>query len=128
MKQLWAILLATVLAATPTLGNLPPPSYPVAQFNIFFPRDSAQLTDSAYSTLLDVLGAATRTYHGPIRVVGHIDQGERDAWAITRASFVREKLIRGGLEADRISEESAGASQPLGTAPENQRVTIHIQR
>jgi outer membrane protein OmpA-like peptidoglycan-associated protein len=132
-KQLSAIFVAILLAASPSLAWIPPPDE--TSFMVFFEPAQAELPPPAIETLAQVLKAISQRYDGPVRLSGHTDLNEGQfSLSTERAMAVKEKLQQLGVRPERISIESWGSERPLAInkpgipEAENRRVVIYIER
>jgi outer membrane protein OmpA-like peptidoglycan-associated protein len=116
------------------LSALPPPT-PV--FVLHFRFESDELTPESRGLLPQILKIVRQHPLANVVVTGHTDtMGTPEAnfqLGLKRATFVRNRLIAAGLQADRIEVSSLGETDPLirtrdGIAePRNRRVDIAIR-
>jgi outer membrane protein OmpA-like peptidoglycan-associated protein len=116
------------------LAALPP--RPVTYY-LYFPPDSPLPTPESERAAGPILEEIARRPAGEIRLIGHSDaRGENahnDTLSLTRAMWVRSRLIALGVSGFRIVLEAQGEREPAVPTPDgvdeprNRRVEIHAR-
>ncbi len=105
--------------------------------NVYFAPGSARI-EPASEPVIDEVVTVLREHREIERVVvvGHSDRGERGGARLSeaRATAVRDRMVRGGVDAARLTVRGEGATRPLdeGTSPtsraRNRRAQWNIER
>jgi len=106
-------------------------------FTLYFELGGTDLTPESQALLPEVLAEVARRPGADISIVGHTDTAGSDednqVLGMERAEYVRDEIVRVGLQLERISVESHGEGNPLiGTPdetpePRNRRVEIVVR-
>ena len=101
-----------------------------------FESNSDRLVPGASGTLNDAIATLRMNPDIRIEVAGHTDSDGaaeyNEGLSARRAATVRDYLVRGGIDADRISSRGYGESQPIATndtaegKASNRRVVLRI--
>jgi outer membrane protein OmpA-like peptidoglycan-associated protein len=121
---------AAAAAPAPPAAAQPQPQ----SFVVFFAFDSAMIDDSGRKVIAQAAAQMKQNQVTRIQVVGHADRAGPEQYnfrlSLRRANAVKAELIRLGINADQVSVEGKGMSQPavptpIGVRePRNRRVEI----
>ena len=117
---------------TPTAPR-PPKHVSEATF-VWFGFDSAALSNAAIQTIKGVADSMRLDADRRLALHGFADsvgaQSHNEALSLRRANVVKDRLVREGIAADRITMVGMGSAEPLVSAPhgvpepQNRRVVI----
>lgn len=102
-------------------------SRPVAQAptqtQVFFPFDSAQLTQAGQAVVAEAARSLRQAQPAQVAVIGHADRAGTDDYnrqlSEARAQSVKDQLVAQGIPADRIRTQARGEADPLVPTPDN---------
>lgn len=116
------------LAASPALPRT---------FVLYFEPGGTRLTPESEALLAEVSAEAGRRSGADMSIVGHTDTAgvaaHNQALGLERARFVRDRVLAGGLQLERVSLESHGEGNPLVPTPDdtpeprNRRVEVVVR-
>ncbi|MGE0734559.1 MAG: OmpA family protein [Alphaproteobacteria bacterium] len=107
------------------------------QYIVYFAFDKSNLDARAQAVIREVIAAARAAQTSRISVYGHTDRSGSEAYNLDlskrRAASVQNALVRGGVQANRITSSAFGESRPaVATADgvreaRNRRAEITIE-
>jgi OmpA-OmpF porin, OOP family len=111
----------------PCLMIVAPQEIVVTQ-QIFFPRNVAKLSPSAFSVLDELLQILVGHPELVLEIQGHTEVGETDHIALERAKAVRAHLVKKGVAEERMTVQSYGDTRPFyAEKEENRRVSFALR-
>ena len=106
-------------------------------YALYFLGDSDELTDESKMVATQVLAEIGKTPLAEVVIIGHTDttgtQDYNDELSLSRANVVRDKLIKQGVEPNRIETAGRGERELMiktpdeTTEPRNRRVEIDVR-
>lgn len=106
-------------------------------YALYFLGDSDELTDESKMVATQVLAEIGKTPLVEVVIIGHTDttgtQDYNDELSLSRADVVRDKLIKQGVEPNRIETAGRGERELMiktpdeTTEPRNRRVEIDVR-
>ena len=106
-------------------------------YALYFLGDSDELTDESKMVATQVLAEIGKTPLVEVVIIGHTDttgtQDYNDELSLSRANVVRDKLIKQGVEPNRIETAGRGERELMiktpdeTTEPRNRRVEIDVR-
>ena len=106
-------------------------------YALYFLGDSDELTDESKMVATQVLAEIGKTPLAEVVIIGHTDttgtQDYNDELSLSRADVVRDKLIKQGVEPNRIETAGRGERELMiktpdeTTEPRNRRVEIDVR-
>ena len=84
---------------------------------VAFRQSSAELRTSSHALLDAVIDVANDCRNNRLAIIGHTDASGNEDWnlalSLARAQAVADYLVRGGIQAQRLTVEGAGSTVPV---------------